>query len=136
MISKYIRYGISLALTLAMFVLGTAFHKLDTIAGSVIDEQTQVLTLTADTEKTGIVIYVILFALTIVAGYFGRRAHGFIVSALISYALGLCRVVAALAVISVKSNIIMFDNKGLQFMQLGLVLAAVISTFVFAKKSD
>lgn len=132
---KIIRWIISGAVTLTMFILATAFHKLDSIPTDIIDETTQVLTLTKDSQGTGVVIVLAMFILLFVGGIFGARERGGIVSIVASIALGITRVFATLSMISYDVNIVMFDNKLLQFLQLALVICAIVTTFTFTKKS-
>lgn len=132
---KIIRWIISGAVTIIMFILATAFHRLETIPTSIIDETTQVLTLTKESQGTGVIMLFAMVALILIGGIFGARERGGIISIVASIALGITRVFAALSMISYEANIVMFEGKFLQFMQLGLVIFAIITTFTFTKKS-
>ena len=132
---KIIRWVISGAVSIAMFILATTFHKLETIPTNIIDETTQVLTLAKESQGVGVVMLLAMLVLVFIGGIFGARERGGIVSIVASIALGITRIFATLSMISYDSNIVMFEGKLLQFMQLGLVICAIVTTFTFTKKS-
>lgn len=132
--NKFIRWGISGATTLAMFILATAFHKLETIPTGIIDDTTQVFTLTKEAQGAGVLSMVIMLLLIFVGGIFGARERGGVISIVASIGLGLTRVIATMAMVSYGANIIMFEGKLLQLAQLGLVICAIVTTFTFTKK--
>lgn len=132
---KFARWGISCAATLAMFILATAFHKLETVPTSIIDKTTQVLTLTDKSHNAGVLMIIAMIVLMFIGGIFGARERGGIPSILASIGLGITRVLATLSMISYDTNIVMFDTKLFQFAQLLVVICAIVTTFTFTKKS-
>lgn len=132
---KFIRWGISCAVSLAMFILATAFHKLETIPTDIIDDTTQVLVLTDESQGTGIIMLVAMLVLMLIGGIFGARERGGIISIIASIGLGITRIFATMAMISYDVNIVMFEGKVLQFAQLFIIICAIVTTFTFTKKS-
>ena len=132
---KFVRWIISGVASLAMFILATAFHKLETVPTDIINDTTQVLTLNKESHGIGIIMLIAMLALMFVGGIFGARERGGIVSIIVSIGLGITRIFATMSMISYDVNIVMFDGKILQFAQLALVVCAIVTTFTFTKKS-
>lgn len=132
---KFIRWGISAGASLLMFIVATAFHKLETIPDHIIDGETQVLKLTENSNTAGVFMLIIMLVLMGIGGIFGAKERGSIVSLFASVGLGITRVLAMLSMISYSTNIVMFESKEWQIVQFFLVIGAIIDTFTCFKHS-
>lgn len=129
--NKIIKFGISAALIIVLFIIATLFHKVDTTQAGVINDATQVLKVST---KAGIGYYVPFMLVASISAALSRYNKGDILFGILSWCFVPIRFIAGFAMISGGANIYVFESKLGAWFQLLVPILMIVWQFMMRPK--
>lgn len=130
MLNKFIKCGIVGAISIAPFIIATAFHRLTSFeSGGIIGDATQIQYIPS---FAGVCIFGFCLILSMIASFMSRNLIGILTGKLLSIGFCVIRFIGVLSLISGGTSIYIFHSKLGQIFQLLIAIAVVVSHFIIA----